>query len=182
MIVKNRVKFSITRIQDFVEADGNKCLKCVCEMSSIKVSKRTGGKYKQKEVYFNTFIRGSEEDLQEIKNRMLEKTLEIQENLKLPQEERKKMNNRAIVHIFAYGFELINFYFAERKSSVCSVYIDDWDFSVKKIHKIEPKMLTIEEVEKLLEKERRKAEVKLEKELRQQKEKIADKYSSRAIF
>lgn len=176
MKLENRVRLNITKISDFVEPDGNKCLKCVCEHSTLRVSKRTNNKYKQKEVYFNTFIRGTEEQFEELRKRMLEKTLEIEKDKQLHPEvkDRKIKTNRTIIPIFAYGLEIVNYWFPKTKTSTCSLYVDEWDFTTNKMTKHEQKVFTKEEVEEILEKERRKSDIKIEKALAKQKTDIVN--------
>lgn len=184
MKIENKVKLSITKITDFVEPDGSKCLKCVCESSSIRYSKKTNRKYKQKEVYFNTFLRGDEQQFEELRKRMLERTLEIEKDKQAHPniKDRKIKTNRTIVTIYAYGCEVVNFWFPATKTSCCSLYVDEWDFTTKKMAKHEQKMFTKEEVENMLEKEKHKTNIKIEKALAKQKSDIVNSSSRRVQF
>jgi hypothetical protein len=180
--VLNKVKFTIYKISDFVEADGTNSLKCVTEITTKRFSQKKQKYYTQKEVYFNTFLRGNQEQFDKLKERMIEQSTKVSENKSKPFEERKRMSKRPYVTIFAYGFELYNYYFAAKKSSVCSVYIDEWDFARRQMKKHKQSIYSQEEVDEIIAKEKKKYEIKLQKELEKQENELANLNSRRIIF
>lgn len=110
------------------DKNGDTFLRVSCKYSGKRYSAKYDKEYTQRELYPNVYIFGSIERLTNLASEFVEKVRIANENKELPKEQRKIAY--PVLGLFAYEYELINFYIPAQKKTISKFYITEW--SLKK--------------------------------------------------
>lgn len=112
------------------DKNGDTFLRVSCKYSGKRYSVKYDKEYIQKELYPNVYIFGSIERLTNLASEFVEKVKLANENKELPKEQRKIVY--PVLSLFAYEYELINFYMATQKKIISKFYITEWSLKKRK--------------------------------------------------
>lgn len=147
------IKISIFKAENSFNNNGKPFLKCNFRYSSKQFSEKKNKEFKLQEIIWNAEIYSCDQTTDEILNKMLELEKQINENKKLPPEERnKRIPSIPTVKIYANDYDIISYYFPQTKKSLYKFIIKQWSFEPvkstseeesKKIESLQEKLIAL---------------------------------------
>lgn len=123
------LKITIFKAEKAFNSDGKQFLKCNFRYTSQQFSEKKNKEYKLTEVVWGAELYGSNEELDGFLAKMLEIEIAVNENKKLPKEEKKKkVPLTPKINIYIYDYDINSYYFTATKKSLYKFVIKGWSY------------------------------------------------------